>query len=65
MRPIPLPGDKEDGECLLYGGPHLGGWLTGVTDGVSKITTLDVAVPVPFSLGTDVPETRPTMSARI
>ncbi|KAI0292806.1 hypothetical protein BC826DRAFT_1018286 [Russula brevipes] len=53
MRPISLSEDKEDGEHLLYGGPNLGGWLTGVSDGVSKITRLsrldDVALPVPFT----------------
>jgi hypothetical protein len=58
MGPIPLPEVEEDGEHLLYGGPRLGGWLTGVSDGVSKTTRLsrlDVALPVPFSLKTDVP----------
>ena len=45
MRPIQLPGEKEGGDCLLYSGPNLGGWLNGTTDGVPKAMTLKPDLP--------------------
>ena len=55
MRPVELPDDEvtsnEVSEKLLYGGPDLGGWLTGTLDGVPKMITLDrlhFTLPVPF-----------------
>ena len=53
MSTIPLP--EEDGEELLYGGPDLGGWLTGTLDGVSKVilpglSCLNISLPTPFAM---------------
>jgi hypothetical protein len=56
MRCIPLPEEEEleDGEDLFYGGPDLGGWLTGTLDGIPKTMLLDgcldVGLPVPFAM---------------
>jgi len=35
MRPVQLPGEEEAGDCLLYSGPDLGGWLNGTMGGVA------------------------------
>lgn len=51
-RTIPLPGEEEGGDDLLYSGPGLDGWLNGTFDGVPKamtLSSLDFALPVPFS----------------
>jgi hypothetical protein len=55
MKYIPLPEEQEYGEDLLYGGPDLGGWLTGTLDGVPKtmlsgLTCLDIGLPTPFAM---------------
>jgi len=53
---IPLPEeDQDDGEGLLYGGPDLGGWLTGTLDGVPKVilpglSCLDIGFPMSFAM---------------
>ena len=41
MRPIQLSGEEEGGDCLLYSGPDLGGWLNGIMDGVPKAMALE------------------------
>jgi hypothetical protein len=52
MRTISLPEEDEegDGEDLFYGGPDLGGWLTGASDGIPKATFLDSLDSVPFAM---------------
>ena len=52
MRTISLPEEDEkgDGEDLFYGGPDLGGWLTGTSDGVPKTAFLDSLDLVPFAM---------------
>ena len=47
--------DQDDGEGLLYGGPDLGGWLTGTLDGVPKVilpglSCLDIGFPMSFAM---------------
>ncbi|KAH8996806.1 hypothetical protein EDB92DRAFT_1842038 [Lactarius akahatsu] len=55
LRTVALPDEEESNsaasEEFLYGGPDLGGWLTGTFDGVPKMVTLEhlnLAVPVAF-----------------
>jgi hypothetical protein len=52
MRTISLPEEDEegDGQDLFYGGPGLGGWLTGASDGVPKTAFLDCLDEVPFAM---------------
>ena len=50
---IPLPEEQEYDEDLLYGGPDLGGWLSGTLDGIPKamlggLSCLDI--PMPFAM---------------
>ncbi|KAH9072797.1 hypothetical protein EDB83DRAFT_2359151 [Lactarius deliciosus] len=55
LRTVALPDEEESSsaasEDFLYGGPDLGGWLTGTFDGVPKMVTLEhlnLALPVAF-----------------
>ena len=55
LKSIPLPMEQDYDEDLLYGGPALGGWLTGTLDGVPKtmmpgLGGLDIDLPMPFAM---------------
>jgi len=56
MSTISLPEEgQDDGEDILYGGPDLGGWLTGTMDGISKVMSpglsgINIGLPMPFTI---------------
>lgn len=49
--PVPLPGEGEDRDHLLYVRLDLGGWLHSTLDGVPEtMACLDVTLSMPFSM---------------
>ncbi|KAH9047310.1 hypothetical protein EDB84DRAFT_1557694 [Lactarius hengduanensis] len=60
LRTVALPDEEESSsaasEEFLYGGPDLGGWLTGTFDGVPKMVTLEhLNLPVPVAFPAEEP----------